>query len=393
MQNHEMNHRKCAFGSSPSIEMKVLASLLFTLIASLGLSAEAPFYVGTYTRPGGSQGIYRLTLDLDSGKLSEPQLAAESKNPSFLATHPSGRFIFAANEGDAGPSVSAYAVQPDGLLKPLGQQSSKGPGPCHVWVDATGKNVLVANYGGGSIACIPIKPDGSIGEATAFIQHTGSSVNAQRQKEPHAHSTYTDSSNRLVYACDLGTDKVYIYRFDAARGTLTPNDPPAGDVPPGSGPRHFAFHPKGGYAYVINEITSTITAFKHDARSGALEAIQTISTLPADDTGTGNSTAEVFVHPSGKFLYGSNRGHDSIAAFSIDPANGQLTLIGHTPSGGKVPRNFAIDPSGQWLVTAHQQSDDLYSFKIDQQSGKLTATGSSAKVPAAVCVLFPAKAH
>ena len=373
--------------------MKVFASLFFAFTAAVASAAEAPFYVGTYTRPGGSQGIYRVTLDLESGKLSEPQLAAESKNPSFLAAHPSGRFLYAANEGDTGPSVSAFAVQPDGLLKPLGEKSSKGAGPCHVWVDATGRNVLVANYGGGSIASLPIKSDGSIEDATAFIQHTGSSVNEQRQKEPHAHSIYTDSTNRFVYSCDLGTDKVYIYRFDAVKGTLTPNDPPAGSVAPGSGPRHFAFHPKGGFAYVINEMASTVTAMKHDLKTGALEAIQTISTLPADYTGTGNSTAEIFVHPNGRFVYGSNRGHDSIAVFAIDGSTGRLTLVDHTPSGGKVPRNFAIEPGGHWLITAHQETGDLYSFRIDQQTGKLTATGSSAKVPAAVCVLFPPKTH
>ena len=373
--------------------MNVLSSLLLLIGAAAVSAVESPFYVGTYTKPGGSQGIYRIAIDLDSGKLSEPVLAAESRSPSFLAAHPSGRFIYAANEADSGPSVSAYAVQPDGLLKPLGEQPSKGEGPCHVWVDATGKNVLVANYGSGSIASLPIKPDGSVSPASAFIQHTGGSVDEQRQKGPHAHSAYTDPTNRLVYACDLGTDKVYIYRFDAAKGTLTPNDPPFGEVPPGSGPRHFAFHPKGGYAYVINEMKSTVTAFKRDDKTGALEAIQTVSTLPADYTGTGTSTAEIFVHPSGKFLYGSNRGHNSIAVFSIDGATGRLTLVENTPSGGKVPRSFGIEPAGQWLITANQDSNDLYSFKIDQQTGKLMPTGSSAKVPAGVCVLFPPKAH
>jgi 6-phosphogluconolactonase len=371
--------------------MKLISSLLFALTGAAMFAAEAPFYVGTYTKPGGSQGIYRMTLDLETGRLSEPQLAVESKSPSFLAADPSGRFIYAANEADAGPAVSAYAVQPDGLLKPLGSQSSKGNGPCHVWVDATGKNVLVANYGSGSIASFPVNADGSIKDASAFIQHEGSSVDQSRQKGPHAHAVYTDAANRRVYACDLGTDKVYIYKFDAAKGTLTPNDPPAGEVPPGSGPRHFAFHPKGGFAYVINEMTSTVTAFKYDAKTGGLEAIQTVSTLPADYTGTGSSTAELFAHPSGKFLYGSNRGHDSIAVFSIDAKTGQLTLVENTPSGGKVPRGFALDPTGRWLVAANQGTDDVYSFKIDQETGKLAATGSSAKVPMGVCVLFPPK--
>jgi 6-phosphogluconolactonase len=367
---------------------RLLTVLLVSSVTSLLMAAEIPFYVGTYTKADGSKGIYRFTLDLESGKLGGGDLAAEAKNPSFLAVHPSGDFLYSANELDGGGGVSAFAINEDGTLKPLNQQSSKGAGACHVSVDGVGKNVLVANYGGGSIASLPIHEDGSIGEATAFVQHTGSSVNPDRQKEPHAHSIYTDSEDRFVYACDLGTDRVYIYKFDPEKGTLTPNNPDAGILKPGSGPRHFAFHPAGGYAYVINELLNTIDVFKHDADTGALEPQQTIETLPDDFEGA-NTTAEIFVHPNGRFLYGSNRGHDSIAVFVINEQTGKLKLIDHTLTGGKGPRNFAIDPTGMWLIAANQQSNDLFVFKIDPATGKLTATDQSAKLGAPVCVVFP----
>lgn len=366
--------------------LRLLSVLLASSIASM--AAEIPFYVGTYTKPEGSKGIYRFTLDLESGKLGGGELAAESKNPSFLALHPGGEFLYAANELDGSGGVSAYAINEDGTLKLLSQQSSKGAGACHVWVDGAGKNVLVANYGGGSIAALPIAEDGSVKEATGFVQHTGSSVNPNRQKEPHAHSIYTDGDDRFVYACDLGTDKVYVYKFDSEKGTFTPNDPPAGDLAPGSGPRHLAFHPSGGYAYVINELKNTITVFKHDAEKGALEVIQNVDTLPDDFEGN-SSTAEIFVHPSGRFLYGSNRGHDSIAVYVINEQTGKLNLVDITPTGGKAPRNFAIDPTGMWLIAANQQTNDLFVFKIDPATGKLTETGQTAKVGAPVCVMFP----
>jgi 6-phosphogluconolactonase len=368
--------------------MKLLAALGFFAMLARSFAAETPLYVGTYTKPGGSQGIYRLNLDLETGKLSEPQLAAETNNPTFLAVHPGGDFVYAANEVGSQGAVSAYAIEQGGALRALNQQSSKGGGACHVWVDGAGKNVLVANYGGGSVASLPIKEDGSVGEATAFVQHTGSSVNPQRQKEPHAHAIYTDAADKFVYACDLGTDRVYIYKFDPEKGSLAPNDPPAGIVAPGSGPRHLAFHPAGGYAYVINELLNTVDVFKHDAESGTLEPLQTIPTLPADFDGK-NTTAEIFVHPNGRFVYGSNRGHDSIVVFAIDEQSGQLKHVDHTPTGGKTPRNFAIDPTGMWLLTANQATDDIFVFKIDPATGKLTAQGTGAKVGSPVCIAFP----
>jgi 6-phosphogluconolactonase len=256
-----------------------------------------------------------------------------------------------------------------------------------VTVDRLGKNALVANYGGGSIACLPIGEDGRLGDATAFVQHKGSSVNPQRQQGPHAHSINLDAANRFAFVADLGLDKVLVYRFDQSAGTLEPNDPPAASIAPGSGPRHFAFHPGGRFAYVINEMKSTVTAFAYDADRGTLQTFQTVSTLPEDSDGR-SSTAEVQVHPSGKFLYGSNRGHDSIAAFAIDAATGRLTPIGHESTQGKNPRNFGIDPTGAYLLAANQDNDNIVAFRIDAATGKLRPAGQSIHVPMPVCVKF-----
>jgi 6-phosphogluconolactonase len=368
--------------------MKFLAFFSCLAATSAALATEAIFYVGTYTRPEGSKGIYRVGMHLETGQLSEPVLAAEAKNPSFLAVSPGGEYLYSSNELGGTGGVGAFAIADDGSLTPLNEQPSGGGGACHVWVDGGGRHVFVANYGGGSVAALPIREDGSLGEKTGFVQHTGSSVNPRRQKEPHAHAIYTDAADRFVYACDLGTDRVYIYRYDPEKGTLTPNTPPEAAVAPGAGPRHFAFHPNGGFGYVINELNNTIDVFRHDPESGALEPIQTVPTLPADFEGN-NSTAEIFVHPNGRFVYGSNRGHDSIAVFAVDAASGKLTPIDHTPTGGKTPRNFAIDPTGMWLIAANQNTDDLHVFKIDPNTGRLAPTGHTAKIAAPVCVVFP----
>jgi len=347
-------------------------------------------YFGTYTRTGKSKGIYRARFDVASGKLGQPELAAETTNPSFLAIHPTRKFLYAVGElpGKQG-GVSAFAIEPSGRLTLLNQQSSVGAGPCYVGVDKAGKHVLVANYAGGSVAVLPIGPDGKLGEATAFVQHVGSSVNPKRQSGPHAHSMFLDAANRFAFVPDLGLDKVMIYKFDAEKGTLVPNDPAYAAVPPGSGPRHFAFHPSGKFAYVINEMLCTITAFRYDAERGALSEVQTISTLPAEETvQPGYSTAEVVVHPSGRFLYGSNRGHDTIAVFSIDSTSGKLTPVQHEPTRGSIPRNFNLDPTGHWLVVGHQNSESVVVFRVDALTGKLTPTGQTIEVPAAVCVKF-----
>lgn len=346
-------------------------------------------YVGTYTNRG-SKGIYTFELDLASGAPSPVTLAAETVNPSFLAIHPSNRFLYAVNEvGEIGGmksgAVSAFAIDPQtGKLTFLNQQPSKGTSPCHLVVDNRGRYVLVANYGGGSVTVLPILPDGRLGEATSFVQHEGKSINPKRQEAPHAHSINLDAANRFAIVADLGLDRLLVYRFDAVKGMLTPNEPPFASVAPGAGPRHFAFHPNGRFAYVINELNSTVTAFSYDAQKGVLTELQTVTTLPEKFQGD-NWTAEVQVHPLGKFLYGSNRGHDSIVIFAIE-GDGKLRLIGHQPTQGKFPRHFGIDPTGNYLLVANQNTDNIVFFRIDPQTGKLHPTGQVVDVPMPVCV-------
>ncbi len=346
-------------------------------------------YVGTYTGRG-SKGIYAFEFNLRTGEASQPRLVAETPDPSFLAIHPNAQFLYAVNEiwsGGKEGSVSAFAIQPDGSLKFLNQQSSKGVGPCHLTVDKTGKFVLVVNYGSGSVAVFPVLPDGRLGEAVCTIQHEGKSVNPQRQEGPHAHSINLDPANKFAIVADLGIDKLLVYRFDAVKGVLEPNDPPFATTAPGAGPRHTSFHPNGKFLYAINELNSTVTAYSYDAAKGVLTELQTVSTLPEGFAGN-NTTAEVQVHPSGKFLYGSNRGHDSIAIFAIDEATGRLTPTGHQPTQGKTPRNFGIDPTGTYLFAANQDSDNIVVFRIDAQTGRLEPSGRVIEVPTPVCVKF-----
>jgi 6-phosphogluconolactonase len=351
-------------------------------------------YVGTYTGPK-SQGIYAYRLDLKTGACTSLGLAAEAKSPSFLAIHPNRKFLYAVNEisdmgGKPTGGVSAFAIDAQtGKLKFLNHQPSQGAGPCHLVVDRTGKTVLVANYGGGSVASFPIQPDGQLAPAASAIQHHGHSVNASRQKEPHAHSINVDLGNRFAMAADLGLDKVLVYRLDPTTSKLTANDPPSASVQPGSGPRHFAFHPDGKRAYVINEILCTLTAFDYDAKAGKLTERQTLSTLPKGVAVKPEySTAEVQVHPSGKFVYGSNRGHDTIAVFAVDESQGPLRLIGNTPTQGKTPRGFGIDPTGRFLLAGNQDSHTVVVFRIDPQTGALTPTGHTLEVGSPVCVKF-----
>jgi len=348
-------------------------------------------YIGTYSQKN-SKGIYRSELDLATGKLSAPVLVAETANPSFLAIHPNRRFLYAVNEvdnfqGNDG-AVSAFAIdQKTGGLTFLNQQRSHGAAPCHLIVDKAGKNVLVANYTGGSIASLPIQADGKLGEATSTFKHTGPVADARRQGGPHAHSIHLDAANRFAFAADLGLDKILVYRFDGAAGKLTPHEPPFATLDPRSGPRHFAFHPGGRYAYVINEISKTVTAFSYDPSRGVLTTLHSLSTVP-EGTPPGGSTAEILVHPSGKFVYGSNRGHDSIAVFTVDPSTGRLSPVQHQSTLGRTPRNFAIDPTGRYLVAENQASDSIVVFRIDQESGKLTPTGEKIEAPIPVCVRF-----
>ncbi len=354
---------------------------------------ELLVYFGTFTKKGG-KGIYVSRLDLATGKLSAPELAVETTNPGFLAIDPSQRFLFAVGEmknatNQPRGAVNAFAIDSQtGKLSFLNQESSGGNDPAHLVVDKTGSFVLVANYGSGSVATLPIHA-GFLGRPTAFVQHTGSSINPQRQKEPHAHSVNVDPANRFAFVADLGADEVMVYKFDSKKGTLVPHSPPGAPVGPGSGPRHFAFHPSGRFAYVINEMLCTVTGFSYDARTGRLKTLQTISTLPAGQKLESSfSTAEVQVHPSGKFLYGSNRGHDSIAVFDINEQTGELLLLEHESTQGKTPRNFGIDPTGEFLLAANQDSDMVVVFRIDQVSGRMEATGQKIEVPMPVCVKF-----
>ncbi len=349
-------------------------------------------YIGTYTGAK-SKGIYLLELNTADGSLVNKGLAAEVASPSFLAVHPSQKLLYSVNEvettgGKKAGGVTAFSIDAKtGMLTRLNDQLSGGGGPCHLVVDKAGKNVLVANYGGGSSGVLPIYPDGKLGEMSGFQQHTGSSVKPDRQKEPHAHSINLDPANKFAFVADLGLDKVLVFRFDGAKGTINENDPPAAKVAPGAGPRHFAFHPTGKYAYVINELDSTVTAFSYDATVGVLKEIQTITSLPKDFTGT-NYPADVQVHASGKFVYGSNRGHNSIAVFAVDQATGKLTAVQHQAEGIKNPRNFGIDPSGQWMLVGNQDTDNVCVFRIDQKSGELKVTGIKVDVPSPVCIKF-----
>ena len=385
-----------------------VAFCLLALISCLGFSVararaqsaspgpagkELRVYFGTYTGAS-SKGIYYSAFDLSTGSLSRPVLAAEIRSPSFLALHPNGRFLYAVNEisnfqGKPGGAVTAFAIEADsGRLRQLNQASTLAEGPCHLVVDPTGRNVLAANYGGGSVVVIALESDGRLGSHGSSVQHRGSSVNPQRQQGPHAHGAYLDATNRFAFVPDLGLDRVMIYRFDAGAHSLTPIDPPPyAAVKPGAGPRHFAFHPHGRFAYVINELDSTVTAFAYDAASGRLTELQTVPALPADFKDR-SFTAEIAVHPNGKFLYGSNRGHDSIAVFAIDPATGKLTFVQHEPTQGKTPRNFALEPTGAFLLAANQDSDNAVVFRVDARTGKLSPTGNRIEVGAPVCVTF-----
>lgn len=349
-------------------------------------------YIGTYTGAD-SKGIYAYRFDAESGALTPIGLVAETESPSFLAAHPSGKFLYAVNEidqfhGEKVGSVSGFAIDPHtGKLTLLNRVSSLGDGPAHLSLDKTGKYVFVANYGGGSVAAFPIQDDGSLGKASSFIQHTGSSVDRERQAGPHAHEIVATNDNRFALVPDLGLDKVLIYRFDASTGKLTANDPAFAGTDPGAGPRHVALHPNGRFAYLANEMQSTVTTFAYDAHAGRLRPIQTLRTV-SDDFKAHNDTAEIATDARGKFLYVSNRGHDSIVVYSINSANGTLSQIQDIATGGKTPRDFAVDPTGAWLFAANQESNNITLFRIDPGTGHLTRTQTELKIAAPVCVTF-----
>jgi 6-phosphogluconolactonase len=369
----------------------ILPALPFARLFGAKRTGELLLYVGTYTT-GKSEGIYQYRLNLSSGELTHVATTRGVVNPSFLALAPSRRYLYAVNEvqefaGKKSGAVSAFAVdQKTGELRLLNQQASLGADPCYVDVDGHGRFVLIANYTGGNVTVFPVQSDGSLGASTDMKQGRGSSLNRERQEGPHAHCIVLDPNNRFAYSCDLGADKIMIFRFDARNGKLLPGETPWVQVKPGTGPRHLAFHPGGKYVYVLNELHSTVSTFRRDPEKGSLKELQTLTALPKDFTGT-NTGADIHVSPDGRFLYGSNRGHDSIAIFAIDRRGG-LATVGHESTRGKTPRNFAIDPTGTFLLVANQKSDNIVVFRIDQRTGRLSSTGHIAEAPAPVCLKF-----
>ena len=341
-------------------------------------------YFGTHTA-GPGKGFSLARFDTTTGALSKPEFLLEAPAPAYFIIAPDGKHLYTCNSTGF---VSAYAIDPaSAKLTLLNQQPSGGGDPSYISFDRSGQHVFAANYQGGNIAAWRLRPDGGIGERTAFVQHTGSSVNPQRQSHAFAHSIRVDLTNRFVLVADLGLDKLFVYKFDVKNGSLTPNDPPFVAVKPGSGPRHVVFHPNGRWVYLITEMGSTIIQFEWDARRGALKEAQTVSTLPADFHGD-SACAEITVHPSGKFLYASNRGHDSIAVFAIDAKSGRLTAVEHVPSGGKTPRNFDLDRAGRWMLVTNHGNNVAMVFRIDQATGKLTPVGSPVEVPSPFCPRF-----
>lgn len=351
-----------------------------------GAAPQAWLYIGAYTNEK-NRGISVARLDLSSGAISDLALAAETPNPTFLEIHPGGRWLYAVNEianfeGRREGSIEAYEIdRTTGRLRLLNRVSTRGAGPCHVSLDRTGRMAMIANYGGGSVASYRIGSDGRLSEAASFHQHEGRGANPKRQEGPHAHSINAAPDNRFAVACDLGTDEIVIYAIDPPSGSMKRHG--AVKLAPGSGPRHFAFHPNGRFGYSVNELLSTVTAFEYKA--GSLREIQTVSTLPDGFSGE-NTTAEIRVHANGRWLYASNRGEDSIAVFSLDAKTGRISRIENTPTQGRTPRNFFIEPSGRWLLAANQRSDNIAVFEIDPKTGRLLSAKQGIIVGQPVCL-------
>ena len=350
---------------------------------------EQTVYVGTYTSSTKSEGIYIYRLNMSTGELTHFKTVKGVVDPSYLAIDRKRRFLYAVNEvskfeGQASGAVSSFSIdRTTGDLTYLNQKPSKGGSPCYVTQDRTGEFVLLANYESGNVSVLPIKEDGTLGDTVSMVQHSGASINRDRQQGPHAHCILMDKSNRYAFAVDLGIDKVVIYRFNEKNGSLINHG--TVETKPGAGPRHLTFHRNNRFAYLINELDSTMSAYAYDSKRGVLRAQQTISTLPQGFSGA-SFCADVHVSPNGKFLYGSNRGHNSIVVFAIDSESGQLTLVEHVSTGGDWPRNFVIDPSGTYLLAANQRSNSVVTFRIDSATGRLKPTGRVAEIPTPVCL-------
>jgi 6-phosphogluconolactonase len=362
--------------------------LALSAIRSTAASPGWIVYVGTYTRQN-SKGVYAYRFNSTDAKLTPLGLAIETTNPSFLAVHPNQRFLYAVNESNVG-TVSSFAIDRDsGKLRLLNTVSSRGSGPCHLALDQTGKWIFVANYNNGSIAAIPVGADGILGESSVSIQHTGSSIDPQRESGPHVHSVNISPDNRFLAVTDLGLDEVLVYRFDAKAGSLAPHAPPSIKMTPGSGPRHFAFSPDGKSAWVLNEMSATVTSLSYDEALGRFRQGQTISVLPPDFTGR-KSAAEILVHPNGKFLYTSNRGHDTIAVFKLAAGGALPKSATWVTTRGKTPRSFAIGPDGTTVVAANQDSNSLVVYRLDAKNGGLYPVGDLAEAPVPTSVVFVA---
>jgi 6-phosphogluconolactonase len=374
------------------LSLSILTLLAAAIFAHGAVPAKYLVYIGTYTDHG-SQGIYVCDFDPSSGRLTSPRLAAETSEPSFLTVAPDRRFLYTVNEfdrfnGQPTGALSAFSIDPaTGKLALLNQVPSRDSGPAFITLDRSGRYVLVANYTLGSVAAFPLLPDGRIGESTAFVRHQGSSVNPERQAGPHAHAILMSPDNRFAIVADLGLDQLLVYPFDASRGTL--GQAHAIKADPGVGPRHLVLAAGGQIVYVINEMSSTLTVYSYHSSDGGMAPIQKISLLPSKFAGE-STAAEVVLSPSGKFLYGSNRGDDSIAVFGVDPKTGTLTLIERVPTGGKTPRSLAIAPSGEWLLAANQDSNSVVTFRIHRESGRLTPAGQSIEVNSPAMVDFVA---
>jgi 6-phosphogluconolactonase len=355
-------------------------------------TGDLTVFVGGYTTPD-NPGIRVGRFSPITGTVHSLQLAAVIRKPSFLALHPNRMFLYAVTEtssqnGRRGGGVSAFAIDhASGELRLLNNESTRGDGPCHVAVDPSGHSLLVANYGGGSTTSFALKFDGRLSPAVSFHQHRGSSVHPNRQQGPHAHGVYTDPTSRFALVPDLGLDQILLYRLDTTTGQLTPHEPSFASLPGGAGPRHLTFDPAHNYVYVINELDSTVSVMRWHAQEGTLEPLQQISTLPDDFEGD-NTTAEIEVHPNGRFLYASNRGHDSIAVFAIDLGDGRLSSAGHHPTGGRTPRHFTLDPTGGWLLAANQDSDSIVALRVDLTTGKLSDPRPPVATPKPSCILF-----
>jgi 6-phosphogluconolactonase len=371
-----------------------LALAMFAQVADAQpAGGKMRLYVGTYGKT-----IRLFEFDPATGKLVDAGVAAETPNPSFLAFHPTQPFMYAVSEIDDFKGMKSGAVaalsidDKTGKLTVLNREPSGGQGPCHVSVDRTGKVVLVANYGSGSFESLPIVADGKLGKPATVIQDKGSSINPGNQQGPHAHSINVDAANKFAVGADLGTDYLYVFKLDPAAGTLTANDPVGTKMPPGSGPRHFAFHPDGKHAFNINEIAMTLASYKWDGAKGTLTPIETVSTLPAGTPPDKKySTAEVVVHPSGKWVLGSNRTQDSIAVFSFDAAKEKLTHVGNYGDTVKVPRGFVLDPTGNFVLVGNQNGNSITVFRFNQQTGEMTRVGDPTPCPSPVCLRFRVK--